>query len=55
MKTVLIIGMGRFGQHLTRKMLELKNEVMIVDQREECRQFNIYSCMQKRLFIPVHL
>lgn len=30
MKTVLIIGMGRFGQHLTRKMLELKNEVMIV-------------------------
>lgn len=35
MKTVLIIGMGRFGQHLTRKMLELKNEVMIVDQREE--------------------
>lgn len=33
MKTVLIIGMGRFGQHLTRKMLELKNEVMIVDQR----------------------
>ena len=35
MKTVLIIGMGRFGQHLTRKMLEMKNEVMIVDQREE--------------------
>ena len=35
MKTVLIIGMGRFGQHLTRKMRELKNEVMRVDQREE--------------------
>lgn len=31
MKSVLIIGMGRFGHHLCRKMMELKNEVMIVD------------------------
>lgn len=35
MKTVLIIGLGRFGQHLCRKMAELKNEIMIVDMREE--------------------
>lgn len=35
MKTVLIIGMGRFGQHLCRKMLKLNNEVMIVDRNEE--------------------
>ena len=38
MKTVLIIGMGRFGQHLCRKMLQLNNEVMIVDQREEAME-----------------
>ena len=35
MKTVLIIGLGRFGQHLCKKMAELKNEIMIVDMREE--------------------
>ena len=35
MKTVLIIGLGRFGNHLCRKFAELKNEVMVVDMREE--------------------
>ena len=35
MKSVLIIGMGRFGNHLCRKMVELKNQVMIVDVQEE--------------------
>lgn len=34
MKSVLIIGMGKFGQILASKMLELGNEVMIVDKRE---------------------
>ncbi len=35
MKTVLIIGMGRFGRHLAKKMDELGNEVMIVDSNPE--------------------
>jgi trk system potassium uptake protein TrkA len=35
MKSVLVIGMGRFGRHLARKMQELNNEVMIVDENEE--------------------
>ena len=35
MKSVLIIGMGRFGHHLCTKMVELGNEVMIVDNDEE--------------------
>lgn len=35
MKSVLIIGMGRFGHHLCKKMVELGNEVMIVDEDEE--------------------
>ncbi len=34
MKSVLVIGMGRFGRHLALKMLELGNEVMIVDAKE---------------------
>ncbi|MBE5816856.1 MAG: TrkA family potassium uptake protein [Clostridiales bacterium] len=32
MKSILVIGMGRFGRHLARKMQELKNDVMIVDR-----------------------
>lgn len=35
MKSVLIIGMGRFGHHLCTNMVNLGNEVMIVDEREE--------------------
>jgi len=35
MKTVLIIGMGKFGTHLCRKLAELGNQVMAVDLREE--------------------
>ena len=35
MKSVLIIGLGRFGHHLTRKMLELQNDVMIIDIDEK--------------------
>ena len=35
MKSVLVIGMGRFGRHLATKFAELKNEVMIIDKIEE--------------------
>jgi len=35
MKTVLIIGMSRFGHHLASKMVQLNNEVMIVDKDEK--------------------
>ncbi len=35
MKSVLIIGLGRFGQHLCRQMVERKNEVMVIDVKEE--------------------
>ena len=34
MKSILIIGLGRFGRHLCRKFMSLKNEVMIVDRDE---------------------
>lgn len=40
MKSILIIGMGKIGQHLCRKLLDLDNEVMIIDQNEEAiREF----------------
>jgi len=34
MKSILIIGIGAFGRHLAEKMVDLKNDVMIVDQNE---------------------
>lgn len=35
MKSVLLIGMGKFGQTLGEKLLAMGNEVMIVDKDEE--------------------
>lgn len=34
MKSALIIGMGRFGQHLCKNLSNLGNQVMIVDKEE---------------------
>lgn len=35
MKTVLLIGLGRFGKHIAIKLRELGHEVMAVDKNEE--------------------
>ncbi|MBQ8003112.1 MAG: TrkA family potassium uptake protein [Clostridia bacterium] len=34
MKNILVIGMGRFGQHLCKELFELGNEIMAVDTDE---------------------
>ncbi|MCQ2537056.1 MAG: TrkA family potassium uptake protein [Lachnospiraceae bacterium] len=36
MRTFLIIGMGTFGHHLCKEILEQKAEVMVVDNDEAC-------------------
>ena len=35
MKSILIIGIGRFGKHLCMNLAELGNQIMIVDTKEE--------------------
>lgn len=35
MKTVLLVGLGRFGKHIAMKMNELHHQVMAVDKDEE--------------------
>lgn len=35
MKTILIIGLGRFGQHIAKKLNDMNHQVMAVDQNEE--------------------
>ena len=34
MKSILIIGLGRFGKHMAMKLTELHHEVLAVDQNE---------------------
>lgn len=35
MKSILIIGLGRFGHHLCEKFSHLNNEIMVIDREEE--------------------
>lgn len=35
MKSFLVIGLGRFGRHLTEKLIELGDEVMVIDRNED--------------------
>lgn len=42
MKSILIIGMGRFGQHLCENLYDIGNDVMVVDQ-DESRLENVSS------------
>ena len=35
MKSILLIGLGRFGKHIAVKLHELNHEVMAIDKNEE--------------------
>ncbi len=35
MKSVLLIGLGRFGRHIAKKLNELNHEIMAIDKKEE--------------------
>lgn len=35
MKSILLIGLGRFGKHIAMKLHELNHEVMAIDRQEE--------------------
>lgn len=35
MKSILIIGMGRFGRHLCMNLSKQGNQIMIIDEKEE--------------------
>ena len=38
MKSFLVIGLGRFGNHLCKDLVELGSEVMIIDKEESATQ-----------------
>jgi trk system potassium uptake protein TrkA len=35
MKSVLILGLGRFGRHMAQKLIESGHEVMAIDWNED--------------------
>lgn len=35
MKSILLIGLGRFGRHVAEKLYELDHQVMVVDKQED--------------------
>lgn len=35
MKSILVIGIGKFGHHFAEKLIALGNEVMIIDEDED--------------------
>lgn len=35
MKSVLLIGLGRFGRHMAQKLRELHHEVLAIDKEEQ--------------------
>lgn len=35
MKSILLVGLGRFGRHIAQKLYELDHQIMAVDKREE--------------------
>ncbi len=56
-KSILIIGMGRFGRHLAMRMLDMGNDVMVVDKdasiidmiSTKCPDANIGDCTNENV------
>ena len=48
MKSILVIGLGRFGRHMAKKFSEQNNDVMAIDINEE-RINNVLSVVTKAL------
>lgn len=46
MKSILIIGLGRFGRHMAQKFLENGNQVLAIDCREERADAAVGSIQQ---------
>lgn len=42
MRSFLVVGLGRFGKHMAKKLTELKNEVLAVDIKED----RVNACMK---------
>ena len=48
MKSFLIIGMGEFGKHICRKLIELDNDIMIVDSERGTVKRFLHRCICRK-------
>lgn len=49
MKSILIIGLGRFGHHLCKNLEKMGNKVMIVDERESAMEDLIFLATSAKI------
>ena len=47
MKSILLIGLGRFGRHIAEELNKLGHEVMAVDEKRGARQRSTEHCDQR--------
>lgn len=47
MKSVLLIGLGRFGRHIAMKLNEMRHQVMAVDKDEKKSKCGIALCYER--------
>lgn len=52
MKSILVIGLGRFGRHITRKFLEEGNSVLAVEKTKGVQTMPSTFCRTFRLLMP---
>ena len=46
MKSILVIGLGRFGRHMSQKLIEEGNEVFAIERDEEI-EIGRASCRER--------
>lgn len=47
MKSVLIIGMGRFGRHMAQKLYDLGHDVLAIDKMKEKINKSPFLCHKR--------
>ena len=54
MKSILLIGLGRFGRHIAQKLNDLNYQVMAVDNNEERVNRNLSIVTARmQIFFPL--
>ncbi len=47
MKSILLIGLGRFGRHIAEKLYELNHQILAIDKQEDRVEAVLPFCHQR--------
>ena len=54
MKSILLIGLGRFGRHIAEKLYELNHQILAIDKQEGTAPIlNFYSLWELEILMCV--